>query len=287
MESFDPLRALWLIERERCTVWNAVDQMVRAVLDHPALDRTDRSSLRTGGFAATGGGGHGLFEAVVERLGIRLAYQPYGMTEINAMALLHDLDEPVALRAVPGIKPAPGLEVRVAHAASGASCRPDEEGELQFRGPLVSRGYYDKPEETAAAFTDDGWFRSGDLGVRTEQGHVIFKGRLREVLRISHHLVAPAEIEAFLMSHPDVDQAFVVGVPDARTNERAVAYVIARPGARLTEDELVAFCRGRIATFKIPRAVRFVSEVPRTPGPHGDKVQRGKLREQALQELSP
>ena len=92
----------------------------------------------------------------------------------------------------------------------------------------------------------------------------------------------PSEIEAFLMSHPAVEQAFVVGVPDPETNEAPVAYVILRPAARLGEDELRAFCRGRIASFKIPRAVRFVDDVPRTPGPHGDKVQKGKLREQAL-----
>jgi fatty-acyl-CoA synthase len=284
MDVFDPLRALWLVEHERCTVWNAVDQMIRAVLEHPSLDGTDRSSLRTGAFAATGGGGNGLFEAVVERVGIPLAYQPYGMTEVNAMALVHDLDEPAALRAVPGITPAPGLEVRVVDPARGVGCGPDEEGELQFRGPLVTRGYWDRPEDTAQAFTDDGWFRSGDLGVRTGEGHVIFKGRLREVLRISHHMVAPGEIEAFLMSHPAVDQAFVVGVPDPRTNEAPVAYVIVKDDARLTEDGLLAFCRGKIASYKIPRTVRFVKDVPRTPSPHGDKVQRGQLRAQALEE---
>jgi fatty-acyl-CoA synthase len=284
MDVFDPLRALWLVEHERCTVWNAVDQMIRTVLEHPDLDRTNRSSLRTGAFAATGGGGYGLFEAVVERVGIPLAYQPYGMTEVNAMALVHELDEPVALRAIPGITPAPGLEARVVDPARGVVCGSDEEGELQFRGPLVTRGYWDKPEETAQAFTDDGWFRSGDLGVRSGEGHLIFKGRLREVLRISHHMVAPGEIEAFLMSHPEVDQAFVVGVPDARTNEAPVAYVIVKDDARLTEDELVAFCRGKIASYKIPRIIRFVKDVPRTPGPHGDKVQRGQLRAQALQE---
>ena len=112
-------------------------------------------------------------------------------------------------------------------------------------------------------------------------GYLFFKGRLREVLRISHFMVAPGEIEAFLMSHPDVEQAFVVGVPDARTNEAAVAYVIAREGSTLTGDDLTAFCRGKIASYKIPRGVAFVKDVPRTPGPHGDKVQRGKLKEQA------
>jgi acyl-CoA synthetase (AMP-forming)/AMP-acid ligase II len=109
----------------------------------------------------------------------------------------------------------------------------------------------------------------------------MFKGRLRETLRISHFMVAPGEVETFLMSHPDVEQAFVVGVPDARTNEAAVAYVIASEGSPLTEEALQRYCRGKIASYKIPRGVKFVKDVPRTPGPHGDKVQRGKLKEQA------
>ena len=282
MDVFDPLRALQLIERERCTVWNAVDAMVKAMLEHPDLDRYDRASLRTGGIGSTGGGGHGLFEAWVETIGVRHGYEPYGMTEVNAMALYHDLDEPLELRKLPGVKPAPGLEVRVVNPETGAPCPPGEEGELQFRGELVTPGYYKRPEETAAAFTPDGWFRSGDLGVQDEARRTIFKGRLREALRISHFMVAPGEIEAFLMAHPDVAQAFVVGVPDPKLNEAPVAYVIPKEGALLTEEALRTFCRGKIASYKIPIVIRFVKDVPRTPGPHGDKVQRGKLREHAL-----
>jgi len=285
MEAFDPLRALQLIERERCTVWNAVDAMVRATLDYPGLDRYDRSSLRTGGIGSTGGGGHGLFEAWVETIGVRHGYEPYGMTEVNAMALYHDLDEPLELRKLPGVVPAPGLEVRVVHPETGAPCRPGEEGELQFRGERVTRGYYRMEQETAKAFTDDGWFHSGDLGVQDRAGHTVFKGRLRETLRISHFMVAPGEIEAFLMSHPDVAQAFVVGVPDPKLNEAPVAYVIPKEGALVTEEAVRTFCRGKIASYKIPVAVRFVKDVPRTPGPHGDKVQRGTLTAQAIDEL--
>ncbi len=286
MEAWDPLRALVLIERERCTVFNAVDTMLKPMFEHPDFDRYDRSSLRTGGFASVGGGGPGMLEAVVKRLGVPLAFQPYGMTEVNALAMFHDLDEPLELRLQPGVVPAPGLEVRIIHPETGARCEPGQEGELQFRGTLVTRGYYDKPDETRAAFTDDGWFRSGDLAVQDGRGHTIFMGRLKETLRISHFMVAPGEIEAFLQTHPDVDQAFVVGVPDPETNEAPVAYVIARPHARLAEAELRAFCRGKIASYKIPKIVRFVTDVPRTPGPHGDKVQRGKLREQAIKEVS-
>jgi fatty-acyl-CoA synthase len=285
MEAWDPLRALMLVERERCTVLNAVDTMLKPLLEHPDLERYDRSSLRTGAFAAVGGGGPGMFEAVVKRLGVPLAFHPYGMTEVNAQALVHDLDESFEQRAEPGVIAPPGLEVRVMHPDTGRPCAAGEEGELQFRGPSVTRGYFDKPEETRAAFTDDGWFRTGDLGVQDTTSRTVFKGRLKETLRISHFMVAPGEIEAFLQTHPDVDQAFVVGIPDPALNEVPVAYVIARPHARLTEDELRAFCRGKIASFKIPRVIKFVADVPRTPSPHGDKVQRVKLREQALQEL--
>jgi fatty-acyl-CoA synthase len=282
MDVFDPVRALMLIERERCTVWNAVDNMLIPLLDHPDVGRRDLSSLRTGGVAATGGGRHGLLEEVLERL-IPLAFQPYGMTEVNAMSLLHELDEPPAERLLPGIWPAPGLQARIAHPDTGAPAGVDEEGELQFRGALVTPGYYDKPDETKAAFTADGWFKSGDLGRRDDKGRVIFSGRLKETLRISHHMVAPGEIEGFLLSHAAVAQAFVVGIPDPKTNEAPVAYVIRKADARVTEDELRAWCHGKIASFKIPRRVRFVDDVPRTPSPHGEKVQRVKLREMALE----
>jgi fatty-acyl-CoA synthase len=213
------------------------------------FDRYDHSTLRTGAFASVGGGGPAMFDDVVKRLGVPLAFQPYGMTEVNALALFHDLDEPLEVRAQPGIVPPPGLEVRVVHPDSGRSCGPQEEGELQFRGPLVTRGYFDNPEETRAAFTEDGWFRTGDLAAHDGHGHTMFKGRLKD--------------------------------------EVPVAYVIARADARPSEDELRALCRGKIASYKIPRHVRVVNDVPRTRSPHGDKVQRVKLRERALEEFTP
>ena len=283
-DTFEPGLALHLMETERVTVWNGVDSMAVPMLEHPDLARCDRSRLRTGGFAATGGGVQGLFEAVVKRLGLRLAFQPYGMTEVNAMALVHDLDEPPESLALPGVWPADGLEVRVVDPETGLDQPAEREGELWLRGRLVTGGYYEKPEETAKAFTADGWFKTGDLAMRDGKGRVIFRGRLREVLRISHFMVAPGEIEDYLQTHPKVLQAFVIGVPDARTNEAAVAYVIPRPDAAVTEDELIAYCRGRIASFKVPRHVRVVADVPRTPSPHGDKVQKARLREMFLAE---
>ncbi len=139
METFEPAVALRLMEDERVTVWNGVDAMAIPMLEHPDLARRDRSRLRTGGFAATGGGVQGLFEAVVERLGVRQLFQPYGMTEVNAMALVHDLDEPLESRARAGIWPADGLEARVVDPESGRDQPVDQEGELWLRGRLVTR----------------------------------------------------------------------------------------------------------------------------------------------------
>jgi len=284
-DGFDASVALHLIEAERITVWNAVDAMLTAVLDHPELERHDRSSLRTGGVAMTGGGRHGLFDEVVGRLGMAGAVQPYGMTEVNALALCPGPDDPIELRRHPGGRPAEGLEARVVDPETGADRPPGETGELLLRGPQVTRGYYAKPDETRAAIDPAGWFHTGDLAVRKDAGHVFFMGRLKDTLRIGHHMVAPAEIEAFLVTHPKLAQAFVVGVPDPRLGEVPVAYVIPRPGAATTESEVIAHCRGRLAGYKVPRHVFLVPDVPRASGPHGDKVQRVRLREDALRLL--
>ena len=284
METFEAAVALHLIERESVTIWNAVDAMVIPVLDHPDLARCKRATLRTGGFASTGGGRDGLFEDILHTLGVPQAYQPYGMTELNALSLLHALDETDESRAQSGAWAPEGLEVRVVDSETGRDMPVGREGELWFRGPLVTRGYYKKPEETAKAFTPDGWFKSGDLGVRDAEGRTLFKGRLREVLRISHFMVAPAEIEAYIMTYPKVSQAFVIGVPDPKMNEAAVAYVIPKHGERVIEAEIIAHCKGKIASYKVPRHVRVVDDVPRSHGPHGDKVQKGKLRELFLAE---
>jgi len=285
METFDPGAALHLMQKEGITIWNAVDAMAIAVLDHPDFARRRPSTLRTGGFGMTGGGRDGLFDDIVHTLGVPQAYQPYGMTELNALSMLHGLDETESERAEPGVWPAEGIEVRVVDVETGKDVEPGGEGELWFRGPLVTRGYYKKPDETAKAFTADGWFKSGDLARRDANGRTVFRGRLREALRISHFMVAPEEIEGFIQTHPAVLQAFVIGIPDPKTNEAAVAFVIPKPGKHLTEADVIAHCKGKIASFKIPRHVRIVDDVPRTPGPHGDKVQKAKLREIFLAEM--
>src|SRR5262245_525022 len=239
-DGFDAGAALHLIEAERITVWSAVDAMLTAVLDHPELEPRDHSSLRTGAVAMSGGGRDGLFDEVVGRLGMSGAVQPYGMTEVNALALCPRPDDPIELRRHAGVRPAEGIETRIVDPGPGTDLPPEAPGELLLRGPQVTPGYYDKPEETRAAIDPDGWLHTGDLAVRDPAGHVFFLGRLKETLRIGHQMVAPAEIEAYLMTHPKVGQAFVVGVPEPRLGEVPVAYVIPRVDTTPTEAEIVA-----------------------------------------------
>jgi long-chain acyl-CoA synthetase len=260
-ERFSPEETLRAIGRHRVTVFPGVATMFARILEAPALADADLSSLRL----AVSGAAPCPWTLASEwrrRTGVRIV-RGYGMTELFrpiSYLAAEATDHPDSVgRAVPGV------ELRVV------------EDELWIRTPAAMDGYLRAPEETAAVLAD-GWFKTGDLAVRDAAGRTIFIGRLREVLRVSHFMVAPGEIEAYLQTHPKVMQAFVVGVPDPRTNEAAVAYVIPRPGATVTEDEVIAYCRGRIASFKVPRHVRVVADVPRTPGPHGDKVQKARLR---------
>jgi predicted aconitase with swiveling domain len=170
----------------------------------------------------------------------------------------------------------PGYELRVVDPESGAMRRPGVPGELWVRGYGVTRGYHGKPDETAAALDADGWFHTGDLAVLDADGYLKFLGRLKDMLKVGGENVDPAELEAFLLGYAPVAQVKVVGIPDARLGEVAVACVVLRPGSSATEDDVIAFCRGRIASFKIPRRVLFVTGYPLTST---GKVQRFALRD--------
>jgi fatty-acyl-CoA synthase len=151
-------------------------------------------------------------------------------------------------------------------------------GEILVRGYMLMQGYYDRPEETAKAIDGEAWMHTGDLGLLRADGHLRFLGRSRDMLKIGGENVDPMEVEAYLMAHPAINLAAVVGLPDARLSEVAVAFVRREAGRTLTEREVIDHCRGRIASFKIPRHVVFVDEFPMTSS---GKIQKVKLREQA------
>jgi acyl-CoA synthetase (AMP-forming)/AMP-acid ligase II len=189
----------------------------------------------------------------LDQAGLRIL-NVFGMTEIGAAAACRSSDPPAVRYATVG-RPLPGYEFRVVHGAA-----PDL-GELQVRGPHVTPGYYGQPERTADAF-DDGWFRTGDVGSLDPDGHVRIAGRAKEVVHVAGFNVFPAEVESFLVTHPDVAQAAVVGVPHERMGEVLHAFVVPGPGAELTQAALLRFARSRIAGYKLPYAITIIPELP-------------------------
>jgi acyl-CoA synthetase (AMP-forming)/AMP-acid ligase II len=178
--------------------------------------------------------------------------------------------------------PAPGYEIRVVDPDTGRDQPVGTPGEILVRGYTVTRGYYNNPEATAVAIDAEGFVHTGDMGVLRTDGHLRFMGRYKDMLKIGGENVDPMEVEAYIMSHPAINLAAVVGYPDPRLSEVPVAFVRCEPGQRLGADEVLAHCRGRIASFKIPRAVIFVDELPMTSS---GKVQKVRLREEARRRL--
>ena len=175
----------------------------------------------------------------------------------------------------------PGHELRIVDPETGLEQPVSVPGEILARGYMVMQGYHKRPEETARAIDRDGWFHTGDMGFMRPDGHLRLLGRYKDMLKIGGENVDPMEVEAFLMGHPAIKGAAVVGVPDARLSEVAVAFVQREPGCALTEGGVIEHCRGRLASFKIPRHVVFVDEFPMTST---GKIQKVKLRERARTE---
>jgi fatty-acyl-CoA synthase len=204
----------------------------------------------------------------------------FGMSEIGIVTL-SALDSTKEQCVEANGYPLAGCEVRVVDPATGLDQPVSVPGEILARTYMVTQGYYRKPEETARALDKDGWFHTGDMGVMRPDGHLRFLGRYKDMLKIGGENVDPMEVEGFLMSHPAIRMAAVVGVPDARLSEVAVAFVQVEPGSNLTEREVIEHCRGRVASFKTPRRVAFVDEFPMTST---GKIQKVKLRERARTE---
>jgi fatty-acyl-CoA synthase len=279
MDSFDAAKALALAEAERATVVHGFDTHYRDLLRQLAREPHDLSSLRLATFPA----GSDEAAQVAAEVEARLCptVSGYGMTEVWAFAAISFVNSTPEQRSYASGFPMPGMEFRCAHPASGAPCETGEPGELQVSGYNVMIGYFRDEAATAAAFTPDGWFRTGDLALIRPDGHLRFLGRYRDVLKIGGENVSPAEIEAYLARHPAVAEVAVVGHPDERLGEVAVAFIRLHSEGAAEEEELLAFCRGRIASFKIPRGVIFVAELPMTPT---GKVRKNLLRDRALSE---
>ena len=207
---------------------------------------------------------------------------PYGGTEGGGVLALSHLDDPLEHRVGSAGRPFAGMEVRIVDPETGAELPAGERGEITYRGPALFDGYYKDPEQTAAVIDADGYFHTGDQGVVDADGRLSFIGRLKDMLKVGGENVAAAEIEGFLAEHPAIAEVQVVAAPDERYQEVACAYVMLRPGTELSLDEVIEHCRGKIASYKIPRYLRIVEEWPMS----GTKIQKFKLREQIAAELA-
>lgn len=253
-EHFDAGEALALIERERCTLFYGTPNMAQALHEHPDRPRRDLSSLRGG---ATIGTPEQIMRVV--ELGAREVCNIYGLTETYGNCNVADATDPLARRLASVGRPLAGVEQRIVDPETGRVLPPGEVGEIRVKG-YVTCGYYKDPARTAESFDEHGYFRTGDLGVADADGSLHFRGRIKEMVKTGGINVAPVEVEEVLMAHPGVHAAFVTGVPDPERDEVLGAVIVPKPGARLTEAEVCAFCRTTLAAYKVPRLVRFVAE---------------------------
>ncbi|WP_153506025.1 AMP-binding protein [Cumulibacter manganitolerans] len=286
---FSPEEALRSIERHQIDEALFVPTMTVAILEHPGLADFDLSSLH-GVMSASAPAPVRLWEQVRSKMGVREIVTAYGQTESSAsttytlpgdaLKLVSSTVGRAKFGYVAGVPELDGYVTayRTIDPATGEVLAAGAEGELCLAGPQVMLGYYNKPDESAAVLTDDGWMRSGDLGRVREDGYLVLTGRSKELYKRGAELVAPREVEDLLSGRPDVSQVYVVGLPDERMGEIGCAYVILEPGAQLSEQAVIAYCKQHLARFKVPDVVRFISadQLPTTPT---GKVQKFKLRE--------
>lgn len=275
MPVFDVHRAAELITRERITVLQGAPPIFRALLDDPGVDRSSLSSLRVAAPGAMGSSPE-LYRRLRDQLGIQHFAPGYGLTEATAIVTrCYWFDDFETVSATSG-RVVPGVELRIV-SRSGAQAPAGADGEILVRGYDVMRGYLDDPAATAQAIDGDGWLHTGDVGRLDEAGRLTITDRLKDMFLAGGFNAYPAEIEEALGQHEAIADVSVVGVPDDRLGEVGMAFVILRPGAAVTAEELTAWARERLANYKVPRYWRFVPDLPRNAS---GKVLKHVLREQ-------
>lgn len=279
VEQFDPLAVLQAVHQERCTAVLGVPTMFIAELEHPDFEEYDTTSLRTGIMAGSPCPME-VMKKVVEVMGAAEITIAYGQTESSPVITQTRTDDPLELRVSTVGRVLPDTEVRIVSVETGEDCAPGEQGELWTRGYLVMKGYYKMEEKTREVIDGDGWLHTGDLAEMDENGYVKITGRAKDMIIRGGENVYPREIEEFLYTHPGISDVQVYGVPDAKYGEQVAAAVKVKPGASLTADEVLEYCRENIAYYKVPEYVDFVEEYPMTAS---GKIQKYKLRETAVE----
>ncbi|MDR2852848.1 MAG: AMP-binding protein [Burkholderiaceae bacterium] len=280
-DSFDPLATLQAVQAEKCTGLHGVPTMFIAELEHPRFSEFDLSTLRTGIMAGSPCPIE-VMKRVLSDMYLSEMTIAYGMTETSPVSCQSDVSTPLDKRVSTVGTVQPHLEVKIVDPESGVTVAPGVTGELCTRGYSVMHGYWDDAQKTREVIDAERWMHTGDLATMDAQGYVNIVGRIKDMVIRGGENVYPREIEEFLYRHPKVQDVQVVGVPDPKYGEELCAWVIAKPGLKVTEDELRAFCKGQIAHYKVPRYIRFVEAFPMTIT---GKIQKFRIRDQMRQEL--
>ena len=272
--TFDVQEVMRRIPTDRISVLVGPPTIYQTILNHPDFDSMDLSSLR---LAVTGAAAIPveLVRQMRDRLGFEVVVTGYGLTESSGIATMcrHD-DDPETIAHTSG-RAIPGVEVKIVD-AKGNEVPRGEPGEILVRGYNVMKGYLDDPEQTAEAIDADGWLHTGDIGVMDERGYVDITDRVKDMFINGGFNAYPAEIEDLMLRHPDIAQVAVVGVPDERMGEVGMAFVVPRTGSQPDPDEIIAWCKGEMANYKVPRYVQIVDELPLNAS---GKVLKYELRE--------
>ncbi|VVT00159.1 class I adenylate-forming enzyme family protein [Erythrobacter sp. EC-HK427] len=279
---FDAGTALEMLERERATIaYPAFVTIMQDLISHERFKQTNLSSMRlmNSNFAVQP---EWIKTAMIEAMPSIVHVGTYGLTEAAGTICTSRLDETLESRTTRLGVPLDEWEVRIVNVETGAECATGERGEICARGPNMLSGYFNAPEKTAESIRD-GWLHTGDIGSFDENGTIMFHGRTKDMLKVGGENVAAAEIESVLQTHAAVKLAQVVGMPDDRYVEVPVAFVELSPDCTVEPEELIAHCQGRIANFKLPRAVHFVTAWPMSTS----KIQKFRLREMLLEAGEP
>ena len=279
-ESFEPLAVLETVEAERCTHLHGVPTMFFAELGPPDFARFDLSSLR-GGIMAGAPCPIEVMRQVFEKMHLREITIAYGMTETSPVSFQSRTDDPIERRVSTVGTVLPHVEVKIVD-DEGRVVPRGTAGELLTRGYCVMRGYWDQPERTAEAIDAGGWMHTGDMATLDEAGYCNIVGRIKDMVIRGGENIYPREIEEFLFRHPKVESVQVFGVPDDRYGEEVCAWIKPKPGETLTTQDILDFCKGQIAHYKVPRYVEFVAEFPMTVT---GKAQKFIMRKEASRRL--